>query len=107
MVGLMIIGVYSSFLFQEKKSHKLMSDGWRHGRLSRSEPHWGRKPCGETLEKSSQILKVEHIHTMAMKWSGDAYSSVLCRMKSVRMSNLYDELAKHEDMFPKECINQW
>jgi multidrug efflux pump subunit AcrB len=58
--------------------------------------------------KSSQILGVEHIHTMAM--NGQALLIVQFYVgEDVERSyvKLYDELAKHEDMFPKECINLW
>jgi hypothetical protein len=42
------------------------------------------------------------------EWSGAAYSSVYVGEDVERSYvKLYDELAKHEDMFRKECINLW
>jgi multidrug efflux pump subunit AcrB len=69
----------------------------------------GRKPCGETFgENHLKYSKVEHIHTMAM--NGQALLIVQFYVgEDVERSyvKLYDELAKHEDMFQKECINLW
>jgi multidrug efflux pump subunit AcrB len=100
MVGLMIIGVYSSFSREEEPQIIVpMADVMVGYPAS---PYRGRKPC-ETFEKIiSNIKGVEHIHTMAM--NGQALLIVQFYVgEDVERSyvKLYDELAKHEDMFPK------
>jgi multidrug efflux pump subunit AcrB len=102
MVGLMIIGVYSSFLIPREEEPQIivpMAD------VMVGYPGASPTEVGvwrNLWRKSSQILKVEHIHTMAM--NGQALLIVQFYVgEDVERSyvKLYDELAKHEDMFPK------
>jgi hypothetical protein len=65
------------------------------------------KPCGETFEKISKILKGWTHSYDGYEWSGAASSSVYVGEDVERSYVKLDELAKHEDMFPKECINLW
>ena len=104
MVGLMIIGVYSSFLIPREEEPQIivpMADvmvGYPGASPSEVESR-----VAKPLEKIiSNIKGVEHVHTMAM--NGQAMLIVQFFVgQDVERSyvKLYDELAKHEDMFPK------
>jgi multidrug efflux pump subunit AcrB len=104
MVGLMIIGVYSSFLIPREEEPQIivpMADvmvGYPGASPTEVESR-----VAKPLEKIiSNIKGVEHIHTMAM--NGQALLIVQFSVgEDVERSyvKLYDELAKHEDMFPK------
>ncbi|MFB0910916.1 MAG: efflux RND transporter permease subunit, partial [Flavobacterium sp.] len=104
MVGLMIIGVYSSFLIPREEEPQIivpMADvmvGYPGASPTEVESR-----VAKPLEKIiSNIKGVEHIHTMAM--NGQALLIVQFYVgEDVERSyvKLYDELAKHEDMFPK------
>jgi len=104
MVGLMIIGVYSSFLIPREEEPQInvpMADvmvGYPGASPTEVESR-----VAKPLEKIiSNIKGVEHVHTMAM--NGQAMLIVQFYVgQDVERSyvKLYDELAKHEDMFPK------
>ncbi|WP_395048531.1 efflux RND transporter permease subunit [Flavobacterium sp.] len=104
MVGLMIIGVYSSFLIPREEEPQInvpMADvmvGYPGASPTEVESR-----VAKPLEKIiSNIKGVEHVHTMAM--NGQALLIVQFYVgQDVERSyvKLYDELAKHEDMFPK------
>ena len=104
MVALMIIGVYSSFLIPREEEPQInvpMADvmvGYPGARPTEVESR-----VAKPLEKIiSNIKGVEHVHTMAM--NGQAMLIVQFYVgQDVERSyvKLYDELAKHEDMFPK------
>lgn len=104
MVGLMIIGVYSSFLIPREEEPQIivpMADvmvGYPGASPTEVESR-----VAKPLEKIiSNIKGVEHVHTMAM--NGQAMLIVQFFVgQDVERSyvKLYDELAKHEDMFPK------
>ncbi len=104
MVGLMIIGVYSSFLIPREEEPQInvpMADvlvGYPG-----ASPTEVENRVAKPLEKIiSNIKGVEHVHTMAM--NGQALLIVQFYVgQDVERSyvKLYDELAKHEDMFPK------
>jgi len=104
MVGLMIIGVYSSFLIPREEEPQIivpMADvmvGYPG-----ASPMEVESRVAKPLEKIiSNIKGVEHVHTMAM--NGQAMLIVQFFVgQDVERSyvKLYDELAKHEDMFPK------
>jgi multidrug efflux pump subunit AcrB len=104
MVALMIIGVYSSFLIPREEEPQInvpMADvmvGYPGASPSEVESR-----VAKPLEKIiSNIKGVEHVHTMAM--NGQAMLIVQFYVgQDVERSyvKLYDELAKHEDMFPK------
>jgi multidrug efflux pump subunit AcrB len=104
MVALMIIGVYSSFLIPREEEPQInvpMADvmvGYPG-----ASPTEVENRVAKPLEKIiSNIKGVEHIHTMAM--NGQAMLIVQFYVgQDVERSyvKLYDELAKHEDMFPK------
>ncbi|TDD95901.1 efflux RND transporter permease subunit [Flavobacterium cellulosilyticum] len=104
MVGLMIIGVYSSFLIPREEEPQInvpMADvmvGYPG-----ASPIEVESRVAKPLEKIiSNIKGVEHVHTMAM--NGQALLIVQFYVgQDVERSyvKLYDELAKHEDMFPK------
>ena len=100
----MIIGVYSSFLIPREEEPQIivpMADvmvGYPGASPSEVESR-----VAKPLEKIiSNIKGVEHVHTMAM--NGQAMLIVQFFVgQDVERSyvKLYDELAKHEDMFPK------
>ena len=104
MVALMIIGVYSSFLIPREEEPQInvpMADvmvGYPG-----ASPTEVENRVAKPLEKIiSNIKGVEHVHTMAM--NGQAMLIVQFFVgQDVERSyvKLYDELAKHEDMFPK------
>ena len=104
MVALMIIGVYSSFLIPREEEPQInvpMADvmvGYPGASPTEVESR-----VAKPLEKIiSNIKGVEHVHTMAM--NGQAMLIVQFYVgQDVERSyvKLYDELAKHEDMFPK------
>jgi multidrug efflux pump subunit AcrB len=104
MVALMIIGVYSSFLIPREEEPQInvpMADvmvGYPGASPTEVESR-----VAKPLEKIiSNIKGVEHVHTMAM--NGQAMLIVQFYVgQDVERSyvKLYDELAKHEDMFLK------
>jgi multidrug efflux pump subunit AcrB len=104
MVALMIIGVYSSFLIPREEEPQInvpMADvmvGYPG-----ASPTEVENRVAKPLEKIiSNIKGVEHVHTMAM--NGQAMLIVQFYVgQDVERSyvKLYDELSKHEDMFPK------
>jgi multidrug efflux pump subunit AcrB len=104
MVALMIIGVYSSFLIPREEEPQInvpMADvmvGYPGASPTEVESR-----VAKPLEKIiSNIKGVEHVHTMAM--NGQAMLIVQFYVgQDVERSyvKLYDELAKHEDLFPK------
>mgnify|MGYP003619520717 FL=1 len=104
MIGLMVIGVYSSFLIPREEEPQInvpMADvlvGYPG-----ASPKEVESRVAKPLEKIiSNIKGVEHVHTMAM--NGQAMLIVQFYVgEDIERSyvKLYDELAKHEDMFPK------
>ncbi len=104
MAALMIIGVYSSFLIPREEEPQInvpMADvmvGYPGASPAEVESR-----VAKPLEKIiSNIKGVEHVHTMAM--NGQAMLIVQFYVgQDVERSyvKLYDELAKHEDMFPQ------
>jgi multidrug efflux pump subunit AcrB len=104
MVGLMVIGVYSSFLIPREEEPQInvpMADilvGYPGASPTEVESR-----VAKPLEKIIANIKgVEHVHTTAM--NGQAMLIVQFYVgEDVERSyvKLYDELAKHEDMFPK------
>ena len=103
MVALMIIGVYSSFLIPREEEPQInvpMADvmvGYPGASPSEVESRV-IKPLEKIL---SNIKGVEHVHSMAM--NGQAMLIVQFYVgQDVERSyvKLYDELAKHENMFP-------
>ena len=104
MIGLMIIGVYSSFLIPREEEPQInvpMADimvGYPG-----ASPKEVESRVAKPLEKIiSNIKGVEHVHTMAM--NGQAMLIVQFYVgQDVERSyvKLYDELAKHENMFPQ------
>lgn len=104
MVGLMIIGVYSSFLIPREEEPQInvpMADvmvGYPGANPTEVESRVV-KPLEKIL---SNIKGVEHVHSMAM--NGQAMLIVQFYVgQDVERSyvKLYDELAKHETMFPQ------
>jgi multidrug efflux pump subunit AcrB len=104
MMALMIIGVYSSFLIPREEEPQInvpMADvmvGYPGANPAEVESRVV-KPLEKIL---SNIKGVEHVHSMAM--NGQAMLIVQFYVgQDVERSyvKLYDELAKHEDMFPK------
>ena len=104
MAGLMIIGVYSSFLIPREEEPQInvpMADvmvGYPGASPSEVESRVV-KPLEKIL---SNIKGVEHVHSMAM--NGQAMLIVQFYVgQDVERSyvKLYDELAKHENMFPQ------
>ena len=103
MIALMIIGVYSSFLIPREEEPQIivpMADvmvGYPG-----ASPREVESRVAKPLEKIiSNIKGVEHVHTMAM--NGQAMLIVQFYVgQDVERSyvKLYDELAKHENMFP-------
>ncbi len=104
MVALMIIGVYSSFLIPREEEPQInvpMADvmvGYPG-----ASPKEVESRVAKPLEKIIMNIKgVEHVHTMAL--NGQAMLIVQFYVgQDVERSyvKLYDELSKHEDMFPK------
>ncbi|WP_291101290.1 MULTISPECIES: efflux RND transporter permease subunit [unclassified Flavobacterium] len=104
MVALMIIGVYSSFLIPREEEPQInvpMADvmvGYPG-----ASPTEVENRVAKPLEKIiSNIKGVEHVHTMAM--NGQAMLIVQFYVgEDVERSyvKLYNELAKHENMFPQ------
>ena len=104
MIGLMIIGVYSSFLIPREEEPQInvpMADimvGYPG-----ASPKEVESRVAKPLEKIiSNIKGVEHVHTMTM--NGQAMLIVQFYVgQDVERSyvKLYDELAKHENMFPQ------
>jgi multidrug efflux pump subunit AcrB len=104
MAALMIIGVYSSFLIPREEEPQInvpMADvmvGYPGASPAEVESR-----VAKPLEKIiSNIKGVEHVHTMAM--NGQAMLIVQFYVgQDVERSyvKLYDELAKHENMFPQ------
>ena len=104
MIGLMIIGVYSSFLIPREEEPQInvpMADimvGYPG-----ASPKEVESRVAKPLEKIiSNIKGVEHVHTMAM--NGQAMLIVQFYVgQDVERSyvKLYDELAKHENLFPQ------
>jgi multidrug efflux pump subunit AcrB len=104
MVALMIIGVYSSFLIPREEEPQInvpMADvmvGYPGASPAEVESR-----VVKPLEKIiSNIKGVEHVHSMAM--NGQAMLIVQFYVgQDVERSyvKLYDELAKHENMFPQ------
>jgi multidrug efflux pump subunit AcrB len=103
MVALMIIGVYSSFLIPREEEPQInvpMADvmvGYPGASPTEVESRVV-KPLEKIL---SNIKGVEHVHSMAM--NGQAMLIVQFYVgQDVERSyvKLYDELAKHENMFP-------
>ncbi|WP_366183867.1 efflux RND transporter permease subunit [Flavobacterium ovatum] len=104
MVGLMIIGVYSSFLIPREEEPQInvpMADvmvGYPGASPSEVESRV-IKPLEKIL---TNIKGVEHVHSMAM--NGQAMLIVQFYVgQDVERSyvKLYDELSKHEGMFPQ------
>jgi multidrug efflux pump subunit AcrB len=104
MVALMIIGVYSSFLIPREEEPQInvpMADvmvGYPGANPGEVESRV-IKPLEKII---SNIKGVEHVHSMAM--NGQAMLIVQFFVgQDVERSyvKLYDELAKHEDMFPQ------
>ena len=104
MVGLMIIGVYSSFLIPREEEPQInvpMADvmvGYPGASPTEVESRVV-KPLEKIL---SNIKGVEHVHSMAM--NGKAMLIVQFYVgQDVERSyvKLYDELAKHENIFPQ------
>ena len=104
MVALMIIGVYSSFLIPREEEPQInvpMADvmvGYPGASPTEVESRV-IKPLEKAL---SNIKGVEHVHSMAM--NGQALLIVQFYVgQDVERSyvKLYDELAKHETMFPQ------
>ncbi len=103
MVALMIIGVYSSFLIPREEEPQInvpMADvliGYPGAAPSEVESRVV-KPLEKVI---SNIKGVEHVHSMAM--NGQAMLVVQFFVgQDVERSyvKLYDELSKHQDMFP-------
>lgn len=104
MIGLMIIGVYSSFLIPREEEPQInvpMADvliGYPG-----ASPKEVESRVAKPLEKIITNIKgVEHVHTMAM--NGQAMLIVQFYVgQDVERSyvKLYDELAKHEHIFPQ------
>jgi multidrug efflux pump subunit AcrB len=104
MVALMIIGVYSSFLIPREEEPQInvpMADimvGYPGASPTEVESRI-IKPLERVI---SNIKGVEHVHSMAM--NGQAILIVQFYVgQDVERSyvKLYDELKKHEDLFPK------
>ncbi len=104
MVALMIIGVYSSFLIPREEEPQInvpMADvmvGYPGANPTEVESRV-IKPLEKII---SNIKGVEHVHSMAM--NGQAMLIVQFYVgQDVERSyvKLYDELAKHENMFPQ------
>ena len=104
MIGLMIIGIYSSFLIPREEEPQInvpMADvmiGYPGASPAEVESR-----VIKTLEKIlSNIKGVEHLHSMAMNGQGMIIVQFYVGQDVERSYvKLYDELAKHENMFPK------
>lgn len=104
MVALMIIGVYSSFLIPREEEPQInvpMADvliGYPG-----ASPQEVESRVIKPLEKIlSNIKGVEHVHAMAMNGQGVLIVQFLVGQDVERSYvKLYDELAKHENMFPQ------
>ena len=107
MIVFMVIGVYSSFLIPREEEPQInvpMADimvGYPGATPAEVESR-----VAKPLEKIiSNIKGVEHVHTMAM--NGQAMLIVQFYVgQDVERSyvKLYDELAKHENMFPGRTL---
>ncbi len=104
MVGLMIIGVYSSFLIPREEEPQInvpMADVMVM--YPGANPSEVESRVVKPLEKViSNIKGVEHIHSMAF----NGYSMMVVQFYVGENSEdsyvkLYDELMKHRDMFPE------
>ncbi len=104
MVALMIIGVYSSFLIPREEEPQInvpMADvliGYPG-----ASPQEVESRVVKPLEKIlSNIKGVEHVHAMAMNGQAVLIVQFLVGQDVERSYvKLYDELAKHETMFPQ------
>jgi multidrug efflux pump subunit AcrB len=104
MVALMIIGVYSSFLIPREEEPQInvpMADVMVD--YPGASPTEVESRVAKPLEKIiSNIKGVEHVHTMAMNSQAMLIVQFYVGQDVERSYvKLYDELAKHEDMFPK------
>ena len=104
MIGLMIIGIYSSFLIPREEEPQInvpMADvmiGYPGASPAEVESRV-IKPLEKIL---SNIKGVEHLHSMAMNGQGMIIVQFYVGQDVERSYvKLYDELAKHENMFPK------
>jgi multidrug efflux pump subunit AcrB len=104
MIGLMIIGVYSSFLIPREEEPQInvpMADvmvGYPGASPAEVESRV-IKPLEKIL---SNIKGVEHLHSMAMNGQGMIIVQFYVGQDVERSYvKLYDELAKHEDLFPQ------
>ena len=104
MIGLMIIGIYSSFLIPREEEPQInipMADvmvGYPGASPAEVESRV-IKPLEKIL---SNIKGVEHLHSMAMNGQGMIIVQFYVGQDVERSYvKLYDELAKHEDLFPK------
>jgi multidrug efflux pump subunit AcrB len=105
MVALMIIGVYSSFLIPREEEPQInvpMADvliGYPG-----ASPQEVESRVVKPLEKIlSNIKGVEHVHAMAMNGQAVLIVQFLVGQDVERSYvKLYDELAKHENMFPQD-----
>jgi multidrug efflux pump subunit AcrB len=104
MVGLMIIGVYSSHSKRRRTTNYVPMADVMVGYPGAS-PTEVESRVAKPLEKIISNIKVEHIHTMAM--NGQALIVQFYEDVERSYVKLYDELAKHEDMFPKGVYNLW
>jgi multidrug efflux pump subunit AcrB len=104
MVALMIIGIYSSFLIPREEEPQInvpMADvliGYPG-----ASPQEVESRVVKPLEKIlSNIKGVEHVHAMAMNGQAVLIVQFLVGQDVERSYvKLYDELAKHENMFPQ------
>jgi len=104
MIGLMIIGIYSSFLIPREEEPQInvpMADvmvGYPGASPAEVESRV-IKPLEKIL---SNIKGVEHLHSMAMNGQGMIIVQFYVGQDVERSYvKLYDELAKHENMFPQ------
>jgi multidrug efflux pump subunit AcrB len=110
MVGLMIIGVYSSFLIPREEEPQInvpMADvmvGYPGASPAEVESRV-IKPLEKVL---SNIKGVEHLHSMAMNGQAMIIVQFYVGEDSERSYvKLYDELMKNENMFPKRCLQTY
>ncbi|MDH3323934.1 MAG: efflux RND transporter permease subunit, partial [Flavobacteriaceae bacterium] len=104
MIGLMIIGIYSSFLIPREEEPQIivpMADvmvGYPG-----ANPKEVESRVVKPLEKIiSDIRGVEHVHSMAMNGQAVMVVQFYVGEDTERSYvKLYDELMKHEDMFPQ------
>ena len=104
MIGLMIIGIYSSFLIPREEEPQIivpMADvmvGYPG-----ANPKEVESRVVKPLEKIiSDIKGVEHVHSMAMNGQAVMVVQFYVGEDTERSYvKLYDELMKHEDMFPQ------